>query len=305
MWSTLFKQKFPVIVVLLGVLLTLLSFFNVEDIRQLKLSVYPTPIYPIFAVGVLLILISIVLFALTESYIDWRFFSKIRTEEDAYSVKIGSSNLRVRFGRIEECEAADASCLVALPANEFFDDECISDQRSALGAYIHKAFPDGVSEIRALIEKQVAGFECSDVEKEHRRFQKSYGIAKCVYLNKPLGSARKILLVSVTTKRKGEGLKTEPHYLFEAISAIETLMADQRLTELHVPVLGAGHGGLRSEMALLYMVLAFVETLPTGSGKKLRTVNIIVFKNDPGSEPQIPKKAVKRILSFASSISSR
>jgi Domain of unknown function (DUF6430) len=300
-FSHLLKQKFPIVLLFVGFILIVISFFKIQDITKLDLSANPSPIYPIFACGIVLIALSIVMFVLTETYIDWRL-SKVRKEDNGYSIKVGRTDVKVHFGKIEDCNATEPACVVALPANEFFDDDCISDPRSALGAYIQNAFPEGINDIRKLVENEVSKFESLEVEKELGVKQKSYGIGKCVYLRSPLGSSRKILLVSVTTKRRGEGLKSKPDYLMDAMGAIQQSMLDNRLNELHVPVLGSGHGGMRSEAALMYMVLAISEAVRIRSWQNLRSVTIVVFQKDSTADPEIPKKGVKRILSFAASM---
>jgi hypothetical protein len=59
----------------------------------------------------------------------------------------------------------------------------------------------------------------------------------------------------VTTKRAGVGLRSEARYLFAAMKAICREMNDQRLRNLHVPLMGSGHGGLECELALLLVKL--------------------------------------------------
>src|SRR5262249_112316 len=44
-------------------------------------------------------------------------------------------DMTLRFGRIEECRCEGPGSVIALPANEFFEDECITDPRSALGSF--------------------------------------------------------------------------------------------------------------------------------------------------------------------------
>jgi hypothetical protein len=75
---------------------------------------------------------------------------RVEQNENGYSVTHGRLTIQVRMGRIEECECAD-DCLIALPANEFFDDACIHDSRSALGAYMQHHFSGRIPEIQALV----------------------------------------------------------------------------------------------------------------------------------------------------------
>jgi hypothetical protein len=302
MFSTLLKQKYSPLLLLLGVLLLTVSFFKIDDISKFQISQLANPIYPLFAIGMLLVVFSLLIFALDGNYLAWRFSSRIRSTKNGYSIRIAESDLNVSFGQIEECEATAPECIVVLPANEFFDDECISDKNSALGAYIQKAFPAHVDKIRELIAQELEKLEFQNVEKEVGCEAKSYGIAKYVFLDKPLGSNRKIVLISVTTKRAGQGLRSEPHHLLLAIKSIERFMVDHRFRELHLPLMGSGHGGLRKELALLNMVLAVAELLNGPSRHSFRSVNIVLFQADAKSKPPIPHRAVKRILSFAVSM---
>ncbi|MGA9995249.1 MAG: DUF4062 domain-containing protein [Pyrinomonadaceae bacterium] len=236
---------------------------------------------------------------LSNASLDWPKSQRIKVNEDGYSIEIGKSALNVRFGQIESCEATDEHCVVALPANEFFDDECIQDKRSALGAYIQHAFPDRITEIRKLIVEQLKDSQPCQVEKIKGQLHNSFGIAKCVYLRGPLSSNRKIIMVSVTTKRAGQRLQTEPHFLFEAVKSITQVMSDHRLEELHLPLMGSGHGGLDKVLALLYMVYAVLEILHNPSKYELKSVNLVLFKSKEKVEPEIPKEIVERVLSLA------
>jgi hypothetical protein len=191
--------------------------------------------------------------------------------------------------------------VIALPANEYFDDECINDTDSALGAYIQKTFEHQVRDIEKLIIEKLQGTNVEKVEKEHNQFKDSYGVGTCIYLEKPLLTNKRIILVSVTTKRAGEGLLAEPSFIFSAIKSIRQVMVDNRLNELYIPLIGSGHGGIKKELALLYMLLAILSVLQDKSGHHIRQVNIVIFQKDKGSNPLIKKDSVKRMVSYAKS----
>ena len=69
---------------------------------------------------------------------------------NGYCTSLGAMTINVSLGRIEEAEC-DEECLIALPANEFFDDDCIHDSRSALGAFIQYHSEENISDIQALV----------------------------------------------------------------------------------------------------------------------------------------------------------
>ena len=66
-------------------------------------------------------------------------------------------------------------------------------------------------------------------------------------------------MVSVTTQRSNEGLRADASYIFEAVRSLQQLMANNRLSCLYIPILGSGHGGLKQEISLACMLIAFGE----------------------------------------------
>ena len=142
---------------------------------------------------------------------------------------LGRTELCVRFGDIRSCDSKDPGSVVALPANEFFDDQCIRDTRSSLGAYIQHAFPGRIADIQTLIAQKLANAPSELVEREHDERARSYGVAKCIYLEGPLSTALNLMFVSVTTKRAGVGLRSEARYLFAAMKVCKAMNV-RRLT---------------------------------------------------------------------------
>lgn len=225
----------------------------------------------------------------------------IESVPDGFCTKFRYTDLRIRFGRIGESDTKEPGSVVALPATEFFDDDCASDMRSALGAYLNLAFPGKIPEVQRAIFDQLKGKKTEMVEREPGTFYESYGVGKCIYLDNILGSGRRVILVSITTKRAGVGIRCEPHFLFKAMNAICQTINDHRLDHLEIPVMGSGHGGLEPELALLYLLLAIRAIVESDSGIRahLKSVSIVVFQKDPTAEPSIPQGKVARILSAA------
>lgn len=212
---------------------------------------------------------------------------------------IGRTEVLVHFGDIGSCDSKDAGAVVALPANEFFDDDCIRDTRSALGAYMASVFPNAVGEIQKLIAQKLANAPSELVEREHDERARSYGVAKCLCLKNALSSGRNVMFVSVTTKRAGVGLRSEARYLFAAMKALCQAMNDARFTDLFLPLMGAGHGGLEPELALLYLLLSTKAVIEDRSGGgHLRSVTIVVFQKDEHTAPAIHPDVVRRMLSL-------
>jgi hypothetical protein len=221
----------------------------------------------------------------------------VQRGESSYSVTHGRLTIRVIMGRIEESECAD-DCLIALPANEYFDDECINDGRSALGAYMQHHFSGRIAEIQALVASRLRSFPTTNVEKELGTFAPSYGIGTCVYLDRPLGFGSRVAMVAVTTKRAGEGLRATVRSLYDSLFAIHRVMVDHRLTTLYLPTLGSGHGGLTGEFSLFCMLVSLAQLHRQPSGPSLKTVNIVVYQRNESSRPAVSGASIRRALSM-------
>jgi O-acetyl-ADP-ribose deacetylase (regulator of RNase III) len=226
--------------------------------------------------------------------------SGIRECDGGYTTQIGDAKVSVSFGLIQSHEATEPGFVVALPANDLFDDECIDDPRSALGAYVQHAFVGKEKDLRTLIAEKLVNEVKEEVKSSSKQTAHSYGVAKCIYLANPLESKRKIILVSVTTKRAGDGVRSEAPYLFAAMRSICREMNDHKLTHLYLPVMGSGHGGLVDEVALFHLLLSVRAVLEDRSaGAHLLSVCIVVFQKDAATTPAIPRDVVSRIMSVA------
>jgi hypothetical protein len=211
---------------------------------------------------------------------------------DGFVVHCGvRSDLTLRFGRIEECPCEGEGSVIALPANEFFDDECITDARSALGSLVLHHFRDQVDAFRGLVARERHQRKPILVERESNRYAESYGVGTSLWLDAPLGSRLRLILTAVTRKRVGEGLKAEPAYLFAAVRSISRIMNDKRLTELHLPLFGAGHGDMDDRVALFCLALALA------TDRDIRQATIVVFRKAPNARPSIDAQLARRILS--------
>lgn len=218
---------------------------------------------------------------------------RVREVAHGFEVHTGKrSILRVSFGRIENADCAGAESVVVLPSNEYFDDDCINDRRSSLGAFMTNRFGDRIEEIKGLVRAACGSLRAALAERETHHFQGSYGVGTCLYLQRPLDAELRMILASVTRMRAGEGIKAEPHYIFAAIREVCRVMNERRLTTIHLPLLGAGHGDLDPEFALLTLVLALSEM------SDIRESNVVVFQRDASARPEVDPEAVRRILAL-------
>lgn len=130
----------------------------------------------------------------------------------------------------------------------------------------------------------------------------SFGAGRCVLLIEPLGRSVPVALVSTTTQRAGEGLAGRISYLFDGMSELVTRLADARLNEVVMPILGAGHAGISPPLALVGLLLAVAEAARYGhGGQRPKRVTIVVFRQDADSPAQVDPAVVRRALALIGS----
>lgn len=224
--------------------------------------------------------------------------NQVRKTKDGYSTTLGTMKIEVSLGRIEEFDCRAKNCLIALPANEFFDDDCIHDSNSALGAFVQYHFKERITDVQALVKDALVNAPSKKVEKKPREFAFSYGIGKCIFLDCPLSLNLRIAKVAVTTQRADMGLQADATYIFKAVESIHNIMTNNRLTHLHIPILGSGHGGLKKEVSLICMLIALGELYRKPLGHNLKYVNIVVFRRSANDAPSVSEISIKSALDF-------
>lgn len=293
------KQKYPVVLLVLGVLLVLSGLFDIKDLTKFHIAVRSEPQYIVANFGGVLALLSIIVYLFDELTFGWIGFKRIHKLESGFATRISNTEIRVLFGRLEEITDPMRESMVVLPANEFFDDECIKDRKSALGAYVNHKFKNQTEQIEALIRAELRTYDSYEVEKELGVKQDSYGVGTGVFLKSPMASEQPVLLLAVTTKRAGEGLRAEMSYIFQAVRKIQNTVADQRIGTVCVPVMGSGHGGLRREVALFGLLLAICDGVTKAHRHHIEQFNVVVYQADASTKPSISKPVVKRLLRIA------
>ena len=209
------------------------------------------------------------------------------------SVQLARAGVCVEAGRIQDYQSADTREVVALPANEYFDDECISDTNSSLGAFVQHHFRDSVDDFIWRVGAELADVPSQRVPRAERRIEESYGIGEAILL-KNLQPDYRLILVSATTERTGVGLRAEPHFLYAALESVIEKMNEHRLNQLVMPVFGSGHGGMPLPVALLFNLLAVRSILGEDLGRNIRRIRIVVFE---GSASAIAPSTMADIIS--------
>ncbi len=307
--KALFKQPYWVIALVLGGVLVPLPCITINKDNQWSTHP-PNTLWPV-VVGVSLLLLSVVAFGFTlwtKSKADADSaagldLARVKEDKDVFWTTVGGCEIRVITGRIEDYPIEKGTVIV-LPCNEYFDDRCAGDTRSALGAYVNRRFDGRVKGfIELLTEQSNKRLGPGQMQQKTNDEQaKSFGAGRCLLLLNPLGHSVPVALVSTTTQRAGQGLVSRISYLFEGMRELVTTLADARLSEAAMPVLAAGHGHIDPPLALVGLLLAVAEAACYGQGgQRLRRVTVIVFKPDENTASQVDRVVIKRALALVGS----
>ena len=265
----------------------------------------PTTSVPV-GVGIALLVLSSTAFGLTflqnhatnlGAGID---LTRVKESNGVLWTTVGECEIRVINGHVEEVPGR----AIALPCNEYFDDECARDSSSALGAYVNRVFEGQADAFIALAKEECRKKFGSGTEqqKTDEARAESFGAGRCLLLIKPLGRSVPVALVSTTTQRAGEGLAGRISYLFDGMRELVARLADARLDEITMPILGAGHAGIYPPLALVGLLLAVAEAARYGQGgQRLKRVTVVVFRRDGTSPAEVDLLVVRRALALIGS----
>ena len=299
MLDFLSKHKIQYIFGIAGIIFIFLSMFEVQDITKLQVT-FTTPIkHPPFQVGIIFIGLSIIgsISHLLTVPLSWTALSKVRSTDNGYITTIDHAKFEVCFGQIQNFFKVSTQDLIVLPANDLFDDKCINDTRSALGAFINQFFSNKIHEICLLVREKIE-LMVPLVQANQSGQKPRYHIGTTVYLENPLNKEMRVAFLATTTVKENEGIQCEASDIFRAIKGLHQLMNQERLDTVIIPVIGSGHGGLKPALSFLCMLVSFAECLSNPSGHHIKHIRIVVFQKDKNSKPTIPFWQVRRLLAF-------
>lgn len=215
-----------------------------------------------------------------------------------FRASVGASEISIVTGRIEDY-LIGPEAVVALPCNEYFEDHCTSDTRTALGVYINQHCPGTASAFSDLVTQQClkrfgAG---KQQQKTMDESGESHGPGRAILVPDPSKNAAAIALISTTTQRAGQGLCARMSYVFDGVGELFGLLADKRINEVVMPVLGAGHGGIDPPLALAGLVLALAEAARYGADRQRRKkITIVVFQRTKHDPPDVAPDGIRKAL---------
>jgi hypothetical protein len=286
------RQGFHVLLLVVGVLLIMVGYHSVSGELSKPQLTPVEPRYVLIILGLVLFVGAIFLFLVDRDLIFFHRRSRIRDSVTGFVVTFRDLELRIDFGALQDLyQPSDRNGVAVLPANEFFDDRCFNDERTAAGAFVRKHFSGlDVSRLHGYVHGELKNRKSSHVEGKL-----SYGVGTCVYVGETSGWLARAIFAAIATDRQPHGLRAELGTIFKAVEEIKCILAQQRLTEVFLPLLGAGKGGVPPAIALMSLVTALVDARCREGGHHLRTVHVVIYQA-PGGSPQVPHRIAKAVL---------
>lgn len=308
-FKTLIKQPYWVLALIFGVVLATAPLVIQGSVSVGKLPLdFQKHAILLISFGWVLLLISAAAFGANlwfkrHSDAEGVDLTVVKEKQGILSTVVGGCEIQVIEGRVEEYQRAPGVA-IALPCNEYFDDRCAVDPRSALGAFVNRFFAGQAEEFIALVTNE-AGLKFGPGTMQQKTVTEqaqSFGSGRCMLLLKPLGRPDPVALISTTTQRAGQGLAAEISCLFNGMHELNECLADARINEVVMPVLGGGHGGIHPSLAFIGLLLAIAEAARYGKGaQRLKQVTILIFKKDSRALPEVDRTVVRRALALIGS----
>lgn len=288
--------------VIVGLLVMLSSMVSYAGTPP-SIALVSEPFYWRLGIGAFLLASGLVIYAWEDMSGAWVSRRKVESISAGFAVKVAADRqIEVVFGKIEDQaaipEMQDVDAAIALPVNEFFDKRCFSDSKTATGTYVLKHFPPPKAEpfmdaVKAALSKAVPN--PVPVETQPGLRELAFGVATCIEVKPPHYDSPRIVIVAVSTKELNVGIRSEVGFLFAAIAKLRAFMSNNHVRTIVLPLFGTGEGGLRREVALFELVIAFADAMLRPSGQHIRVVRIVIYDPD-GRSPQISKRTARRIL---------
>lgn len=260
----------PVINVMLlfGFLLVICSFLSFDGLGNISFTEQPKLIMLI--IGGVLIIGSPLIYAFTRPPSERT--GKKPTIKKGMSFSFNQFTINLKVGRIQEISGLNKNSAVVLPANTTFIDDCITDEKSALGAFFLKFYPQKISKVSEDIEQQLqnGGYK----KDEHG----SYAPGATIILPEEYNTPAKTIMTASTIRQERVGIWSHPSTICECIRQVFEITADKKIERLYMPILGSGHGGLDINDAVFFLILSLKYYAKLSH--HIRTVDIMIIEND-------------------------
>ncbi len=294
----LLKLRYPVILLIAGVLMILLAQKALSGpLNKLEIRERPSTSVVYLMTGLGLLVASALLYVFEfEDVVPWTRCKLVKTKT-GFKTTYKDTELCVEFGVLQELYSSGDGCAVVLPANEFFDDRCFNDVHTAAGGFIRSFFDASQAmSLKSLVDQKLVSHPFERVTRENKQEATSYGTGVCIYLEHPFGTPHLIILSAVATDRENAGIRAEVASIFQVMKGVHQIIARERtISTIYIPLLGAGKGGVPAQLAFRALLIAALEARCAQGGHAMKEVHFVVFQG-AGKDPQVSEKLAKRAV---------
>jgi hypothetical protein len=227
----------------------------------------PTPNWIIFCVGVSLILLGLVLHLVMLD-------KKIKKLKDKTILKFNSTTLTIKIANIQDEENLTNDSAFVLPANTSFIDDCVTDNKTALGSFFNKHHSEKIPQFNQRLKEILESKNLQPIEGIH------YAPATVLILPEEFSIKSKVILIASSVRNVGEGFHTDPAIINNSIYNLFHETADKRISTFFIPIIGSGHAGLDITDALNLLILC----VKFHSKKFHHPKNVVIFVREVDRE---------------------
>lgn len=232
-------EKIEHFVIFLGMIICGFSFTTYNEKFQ-----FPTksPNWTIFCFGNIFVIIGIVLYFISAKKSNKKL-------KDKTTLKFNSTILTIRIANLQDEENLSKECAFILPANTSFVDDCVTDNKSAMGSFFSKHHSEKIPQFNQKLKAVLKAKNIMPIEGVH------YAPSTVIILPEEYSIKAKVILVASSVRNVGKGFHTDPSIISNSVRNIFKETADQRISTFYFPIIGSGHAGLEITEALNLLIL--------------------------------------------------
>jgi len=232
-------ERLPHFVIFLGLVAIGFSFTTYDNGFHFPTE---TPNWIIFSFGSGFIVVGLVLyFVLSEK--------KNKKLGDKTTLKFNATTLTIKIAELQNAENLSNDCAFVLPANTSFVDDCVTDNKTALGAFFNKHHSDKIPQFNQKLKTILKLKGLQPIDGIH------YAPSTVLILPEEFSIKAKVILVASSVRNTGQGFHTDPAIISNTICNLFQQTADQRISTFFIPIIGSGHAGLEITEALNLLIL--------------------------------------------------
>jgi hypothetical protein len=215
-------EQVPNLIIFLGAISFVVSYTSYDNSGFHFPTSNPKVAFIVF--GVFLIILGIVVHLLLRE-------GKVKELKNKTTIKFNSTTLTIKIGSIQDADNLTNDCAFVLPANTTFVDDCVTDAKSALGAFFGKYHQDKIPTFNEKLKSILSANNIQPVDGIY------YRPATVLILPEEFSIQAKVILVASAIKSPEKGFQTDPSLISDSIGNVFKETADKRITTFFFPLL--------------------------------------------------------------------